>query len=160
MQKLSDILPIILKSHNLCLGSEDKKLHTIWSGVVGPTVAAQTCPEKIKSNTLHVFVSTSVWKHQLHFLKDEILKKWNRLPNQTAITDIRFSIGPIGESLKRKHPATPIHVETSRLRDQDKRFIEDSLQKIDDPELKDTLKRLMVREISRRRRLLIPPQDR
>ncbi|MGD0276216.1 MAG: DciA family protein [Syntrophales bacterium] len=154
MQKLSDIFPIILKNHNLCLGLEDKKLHTIWNSVVGPTVAAQTCPEKIKGNTLCVFVSTSVWKHQLHFLKDEILKKWNRLPNQTAIADIRFSIGPIGKSLKHQHPATPIHVEISRLRDQDKRFIEDSLQKITDPELKETLKRLMVREISRRRRLL------
>lgn len=154
MQKLEDILPKILKHHNLSFGREDKKLHTTWNSVVGPIVAAQTYPEKIKDNTLYVFVSTSVWKHQLHFLKDEILKKWNHLPGQAAIADIRFFIGPIGDLLKRKHPATPIHVEISRLRDEDKKFIDDSLQKIVDSELKDTLKRLMVREISRRRRLL------
>lgn len=153
IQKLSDILPIILKNHNLCLEREDKKLRTIWDGVVGSNVAAQTCPEKIRGNTLYVFVSASVWKHQLHFLKDEILKKWNRLPGQMVISDIRFTIGPVRESLKRERLTTPIHVETSRLRDQDKKFIEDSLRKIADPELRDSLKRLMVREISRRRRL-------
>jgi predicted nucleic acid-binding Zn ribbon protein len=153
MQKLEDILPKILKNQNVFLGQEEKRLRLHWIGVVGHVVAAQTSPEKITGNILHVNVSTTVWKHQLLYLKNEILEKWNRRPGYSPLTDIRFSIGSVSSLGKPGHLAVPIHVETSRLHDQDKKFIENSLRSVSDPELKDGLKNLMIREISRRRRL-------
>jgi hypothetical protein len=67
---------------------EEKRLLSLWNRAVGPQIAAQTRPRYIKGKTLFVDVTTSVWMHQLHFLKADIIRQCNSLAQKAAIRNI------------------------------------------------------------------------
>jgi predicted nucleic acid-binding Zn ribbon protein len=69
-----------------------------WAGVVGDAVAANTRPQAIKGRILLVYVSSSVWVHQLQFLRAEMIANINQFLDSERIGDIKFKIGPTGSS--------------------------------------------------------------
>lgn len=150
-QPLSDILQFVLKKQKIPVHFEDKTLRRIWNQAVGPQVSAQTAPMHVKRGALYVKVATSVWMHQLVFLKDEIIVKFNEISNRDPISAIHFSIGEV--SAKPRRPAAdampPISFDALKPRDQ--QTIRDSLAAIADPELKAVFERVMTKEIGRRR---------
>ena len=78
-QRLGNILQDILKKHNITIDPEEQHLLELWHKAVGPQISAHTRTDKLKRNTLSVKVSSSVWMHQLHLLKSEIIEKINIL---------------------------------------------------------------------------------
>lgn len=146
---LGEILGKILKKRNIPHASTDRLLLNIWRGAVGPQIAAQTHPDRLKRGTLFVRVSAPVWLHQLQFLKEEILRKISELSGNADVKTLFFSIGdiPSPRSGGGEPPASPL----SPLPDRDRRMIRESLATVHDPELREILQRVMTREISRRR---------
>jgi predicted nucleic acid-binding Zn ribbon protein len=62
---------------------------------VGPPIADNAQPFAVKGSLLLVHVSSSVWMHQLRFLKTELLEKLNQGLGNQRIADIKFKIGPL-----------------------------------------------------------------
>ena len=151
LQRLDDILQTTLKRRKIFLDLEDKRLLPIWNKAVGLQIAAQTRPGKLKGETLFVKVSSSVWMQQLHFLKEEIIEKINQSLGKAVIKNIYFFLGEIPlPSLKgeeRMSFPSLSHV----LKDRDRRLIEKSTASIPDQELREIMKRVMTKEIIRRR---------
>ncbi len=133
--------------------TEDQGLRKAWLDAVGPKIAAYTRPDALRRNVLFVKVANSVWMQQLHFLKQDILAKINRANAQNPIRNIFFSLDETAA------PATEIPSpqssapDTSALGSHDRDVIEKSVVSIADTELRDILKRVMTREIARRRRI-------
>ncbi len=150
-QKLGDILQHILKKQKIPVHFEDQTLRHIWNRAVGPQISAQTSPEHIKRGALRVKVATSVWMHQLQFMKEEILRKFNQYSGRDPIATIHFSLGEMPPIPQTKHQAPADPVPADILKPRDKRIIKESLVAIVDQELKDILERVMTKEISRRR---------
>lgn len=146
MQHVGDILEVILKKRHIAVPIEDQKLQALWRKVVGPKIAAQTLPERIRRKVLFVQVSSPPWLHQLQFLKDDIVTKFNDLSGTDAITSVRFSIGAIVIPTAKESA-----FRSEKLRDKDKRTIERCLAELPDPELKQILRQAMTREMTRRR---------
>ena len=124
---------------------EESALFNLWSKAVGPQIAQQTHPDRLHSGTLFVSTASSVWVLQLHFMKKEIQQKLNQLAGKTVVRDIHFTVGY--QPSKGKCDATMI------LNDRDRRMIDESTEKLPDPELASIVKRVMEKEISRRRSL-------
>lgn len=61
-----------------------------WAEVVGPVVAAQTCPLNLYRGVLKVATSSAAWSQNLVFERQRILDKLNQVL-ALQITDIRFS---------------------------------------------------------------------
>ncbi|MDQ5984619.1 MAG: hypothetical protein CSYNP_00314 [Syntrophus sp. SKADARSKE-3] len=150
-QKLSDILQLALKKQKIPLHFEDQALRRLWDQAVGPQISAQTFPEHIKKGVLKVKVATSVWLHQLQFMKEEITAKFNELSGRDAITSIHFSIGLPPAPRKTKAPIPPLQLQTAPLKPRDQRIIKESLAVVGDEELRTILERVMTKEIGRRR---------
>lgn len=148
---LGEILQGILKKRNIPHGSTDRHLLDAWSRAVGPVIAAQTHPDRIKGGTLFVRVSAPVWLHQLQFMKSDILDRVSALSAEGKIKALFFTIGdipaPAPVALGQPPPALPL----SGLPEGDRRMMRESLATVRDPELQEILKRVMAREISRRR---------
>jgi predicted nucleic acid-binding Zn ribbon protein len=70
-------------------------LGRIWDAAVGAPICDNARPFAVKGSLLLVHVSSSVWLHQLRFLKAEILEKLNRGLAHGKITDIKFKIGAV-----------------------------------------------------------------
>ena len=71
------------------------ELHEVfdfWDEVVGPEIARQAQPIKLRGNTLVVEVADSVWMTQLQYLKITLLTKINDHLGHGRITDLRFKL--------------------------------------------------------------------
>lgn len=71
------------------------QLARIWRKTFGAPIADNAKPYAIKGSLLLVHVSSSVWMHQLQFLKNELLDRLNHALVEGRITDIKFKIGPV-----------------------------------------------------------------
>jgi len=148
--KMGDFLPKLLKSKKLAVDILDYRITDVWYRAVGPQISAQTIPVKFKNHTLYVNVSTPAWMQQLHFMKQEILNKVHAEWGNDEIQNIHFTIGNI--------PSVPLRPENHisdfnprLLKERDKRLIRENLSQVRDTELKAILKKVMTREIIKRR---------
>jgi hypothetical protein len=151
LEKLGDVLHQILKERNILLSSEKQHLQKVWSSAVGSQIAAQTCPDKLRKGSLFVKVSTSVWMQQLHFMKGEIIDKVNRQAGKVLIENILFSIGDVKRNPRMDHDQVIYSPKSDSLKERDRKLIEQSTSLVPDPELRDILKRVMTKDIIRRR---------
>jgi predicted nucleic acid-binding Zn ribbon protein len=148
--KMGDFLPKLLKSKKLAVDILDYRITDVWYRAVGPQISAQTIPVKFKNHTLYVNVSTPAWMQQLHFMKQEILDKVYAEWGNDEIRNIHFAIGNIPSGPMR--PKDHISDFNPRLlKERDKRLIRENLSQIRDTELKAILKKVMTREIIKRR---------
>ncbi len=92
---LRDILTQVLAT---CRRESDLHLVRIWEhwdAVVGRVVAENAQPAAFKGRRLIVHVTSSVWIHQLCFMKDDILHSLNKALGAPLLDEIKFKIGPL-----------------------------------------------------------------
>jgi len=153
LQRIDDILQKLLKIHKIPLRLEDRRLQDVWSQAVGPRIAAQTRADSIRRAVLFIKVANSAWMQQLHFMKEEIINKFNLLNNKEPVRDIFFSIGEIpAPAVSPKNQDLAVGG-ISALKARDKKMIESSLSTVADQELREILERTMTKEIIRRRKM-------
>ncbi len=92
---IGNILPDVIRT---CRRENDTAMTAvwdIWDHTVGATLAENTRPAAFKGRLLLVHVSSSVWLHQLQFMKSELIEKVNAACRKKLVEDITFKIGPI-----------------------------------------------------------------
>jgi len=96
-----------------------------------------------------VKTTSSVWVQQLHFMKEDIRRKMNELAGKTVVKEIHFTVGylPDLQQTGRSAGASPKIV----LKEGDKKMIAECTETLADRELAEIVKRVMKKEISRRR---------
>jgi hypothetical protein len=151
LQKLGDILQHVLKERNILLTSEKQRLQEFWLRAVGFQIGAQTSPDRLKNGSLFVKVSSPAWMQQLHFLREEIIDKINQQMGKEFIKNIFFSIGEVSPANRIHQDPLSFFPESFPLEGRDKKVIEQSISFISDQELKEILKRVMTKDILRRR---------
>jgi len=62
----------------------------VWEDVVGPRIAANAKPVAYRDSKLFVQVATTVWRHELCFMKEEVLRRLNTRLGERVIEDIVF----------------------------------------------------------------------
>lgn len=132
---------------------EDNAVFKLWPKAVGKQIAIQTQPDSLRSGTLFVKTTSSVWVQQLHFMKEEIRQKLNELAGKDAIKEIRFTVGHEISPVKQTIEEEIVAAKKSFLKDRDKKMIAECTASLADPELAAIFKRVMQIEISRRRRM-------
>lgn len=148
---IGDVLSTAFQKRGMAPLLRDNKPLKLWPQAVGPQIAAQTQPESLHSGTLFVRTTSSVWVHELHFMKEDILQKINELMGKPVVRDIHFKVG-FTPSLRKNNDGAQSS-RAAALSARDKRMIEESTDHLADRELAEILKRVMKKEISRRRRL-------
>jgi len=98
-----------------------------------------------------VKVSSPVWMQQLHFLKEEMIEKINRQMGDQTVKNIFFSIGEVLPSARTDQDPAVFYPESFPLKGRDKKKIEQSIASVSDQELKEILKRVMTKDLIRRR---------
>jgi hypothetical protein len=152
-QKIGDVLARVLKKTGIRLPVEDNRLKDVWNKTVGPMIAAQTCPAHVKGGTLFVKVATSIWMHQLQFLKEDILDKFRNQWLAEPVDHLHFSVGDVSAFPTAGKEKEFFHPTVSLLKKRDKLMIEESLEGVKDPELQSLLRKAMIKELIRRRYL-------
>ncbi len=147
MERLGDIVDRTVKRLPLSRRLEDYAVWTVWDETVGRAVARNARPEKLRDGTLFVRVRAPAWMQQLHYMRDIMLEKLNRRLGRAAITRIFFVLGEVtADAPPREESVNPVElpaVDTTRLPEQ-------ALNRIDDPELRNSLRGLLLNHLRKR----------
>lgn len=123
----------------------DRFLLESWERAVGPRIAGKARPYMVKERTLFVKVSSSVWMHQLQFLKGDILEKLNGLLGAgREMESLRFSIGTVEKKGPPPRPAAP-------LSDRERAWIDDQVSLLRDEDLREVLRKAMTTSLMSRK---------
>ena len=93
---IGSILPDVIRN---CRRENDTGMTVVWDvwdHAVGSAVAENTRPAAFKGRLLLVHVASSVWLHQLQFMKQALVTKINAACQKQLVEDITFKIGPLG----------------------------------------------------------------
>ena len=117
-----------------------------WPEVCGPTIAARTRALELKSGALYVVVPTAAWRHDLEFVKAELLERL-RAKTHMRIDDLRFAVGPLpplpevpAQKPVRTRTATPPSTAVIEA-------VEAATQSVADPKLREALLALGLRVV-------------
>lgn len=153
LEHLGGILKESLKKNRIAVILEDRKLRDLWDKAAGPQIAAQTRPESIKRGVLYIKVFSPVWLQELGYLREELLAKIVSSSGDTAVKNIHFSLGERAAAGRPARGMETIPLDLRYLRDRDRKMIQECLPAVADPELREIVRRTMIREITRRRML-------
>ncbi|MEE9911604.1 MAG: DUF721 domain-containing protein [Deltaproteobacteria bacterium] len=155
LQSIGEILFSALKKRGMAGKLEENALFQLWPKAVGAQIAAQTQPESLRTGTLFVKTTSSVWVQQLHFIKEDIRRKLNELAGKQAVKEIMFTAGynPAPRKTGRRAADSP----PMALRERDKKMIVECTETLADRELAEIVQRVMKKEISRRRSMEAKP---
>ena len=67
----------------------------VWAKAVGPPLARQTLPLRVKSGRLEVAVASAVWRNQLGFMKKDIVKRINKFVGADVVHELVLLNKPV-----------------------------------------------------------------
>jgi len=117
----------------------------VWDQAVGETVAQQAQPTFVRGGILFVKCSSSTWMQQLQFMKGTICKELNRLLGKEVVKEIRFQMGMIARPA---HGESPVDNQEVVLDDAERERIDEALRPLQDPEVKEIIRRIMIKGAS------------
>jgi len=144
MEKITDILDRSLKKvPRASRRLEDYAIWSIWNDTVGPTVARNAQPEKLRDGTLFVKVSAPTWMQQLQYMKELITEKLNERLQRSVVRKIFFVVGTLPSQKRVESAAPESPVDASHIP-------EAELSSLKDPGLEECLRKLIVAHLKRR----------
>jgi len=94
MTSLKDVIANLLKDDTLPFNPDDSRIWKLWEDVVGPAIASNAQPLRIKNRILKVRVSDPIWFQELKFMEGRIREKLNERLGREAVDKIEFGVGP------------------------------------------------------------------
>ncbi len=91
---LKDVISDLLAGGALPFNPDDARIWKVWDEVVGPAIAKNARPLRIKNRRLRIRVSDPIWFQELQFMGDDIRDRLNHRLARTAVDKIEFSVGP------------------------------------------------------------------
>ena len=90
MVHISGTLKKLIKKEGFENEINQQKAVDLWGEVVGQKIKENTEPIEVQFGVMIVKVKNSVWKQELQFQKDDIIKSLNKKLIKTMIKDLRF----------------------------------------------------------------------
>ena len=142
-QPIQLILEKTLKALEIDVPLKSYSIWGAWKEIVGDSVALQTQPRAIRNRILFIDVSHPTWMQQLQFFKPTLLEKINAFLREPYIQDIRFRLGKIPPPVQAPSKASVWQREN--LDERILKQIESIVQKIDDQEVRKSLRDVLIK---------------
>lgn len=94
MTTLKDVIADLLNSSALPFNPDDSRIWKVWDEVVGPAIARNAQPLRIRDRLLKVRVSDPIWYQELQFMEERIREMLNEKLGRNAVKKIEFGVGP------------------------------------------------------------------
>lgn len=90
VKKLNIVISEVIKEYGLEEKLKDMSVLNLWSEIVGERIALVSKATRIKNGKLTVSVDNPIWRNELIFLKQEIIRKINNKFKEEIVKDIIF----------------------------------------------------------------------
>ena len=90
MRPVAGLLPELYQALGIAQTAEGWRAVAEWPAVAGARIAGRTRAVAFKGGTLIVEVEGSAWRHELGFLKPELVRNLNRHLGAEVVSDLRL----------------------------------------------------------------------
>ena len=90
MEHIGGALKKLIKKEGLENEINQQKAIDLWGDVVGQKIRENTEPVEVQFGVMIIKVKNSVWKQELQFQKEDMIKSLNKKLTKTTIRDLRF----------------------------------------------------------------------
>ena len=152
---LGDLLDSVLGRFGIKSRLKENEVFGVWEDAVGEAVARNCQPKSITEGILVVETRNNVWMQELSMLRQGIMDNINKLMEWDAVREMRFRIGPVEDAAQGKPQRSGKKKPRLAAQKPDPKIeleMEKALAGIEDEELKDALRGLMIRGIKRPKR--------
>jgi len=125
---------------------EEYRVWLVWEACVGPQIASQARPLRLRDGVLEVRVSQPVWMQQLQLLKPQLLAKLNQRLDSAPLKDIYLKRGSLNPATAEEDVLPPLRWRQTTLDDEERTAIEAAAAGLHDDELRTRLQRLMEKQ--------------
>lgn len=144
--RISELLEEVLAAQGLPSVVWMVRISSGWPGIVGPILSGKSAPSKLKNGLLTVLVRDHSWAQELQFRKPILIRRIAEVLGEERVRDIRFETGPLPEAETAEAvPSEKSLSAGSPVADPE------GLSEIGDPEIRDILRSLSRKALSRRR---------
>jgi hypothetical protein len=142
----ADLVQQLLQQRGMEGKIEEYRAWQVWDQVVGPQIARRARPIRIREGVLEVRVDQPVWMQQLQLLKPRILARLNEALGKELLRDLFLRRGAIDQAPTTAAIEPPPAWLQIRLSAEETNAIEASLATIADPELRASLRAVLLRQ--------------
>lgn len=146
MKRIGSLISPLVKDLGIEGSVSLEDLRKEWPRLFGEPLSLHMQPSGLKDNELLVMVDSPAWLQQISFYKDEILSKLGNY----KVKSVRLRLGRL-IAQKQARPFYP-PVKTAPISSDDARFIDDTVSEMEDPDLRENIKKVMEKAFSRRLR--------
>ena len=90
IRKISDILNEFTQQGDMNKKLKENAIINYWPKMLGPVIASSTRKIFISNRILYVYIDSSVIRHELFMMRNELLEKLNEQVNDLLIDNIVF----------------------------------------------------------------------
>jgi hypothetical protein len=149
INRLSVTLVKMLKAQGLESRLQEYRIFGQWEKAVGKVIARHAQPCSLHGKKMTLVVDSPAWMQQLSLLKPEIVEKVNRRLGHSAIRDILLKLGEVAPRAGDALEDLPVRADLDR---DEREKIENALQDLHDPEIREAVRRVMEKDFLRRKR--------
>ena len=149
INRLAVTLAKMLKAQGLEGRLQEYRVFGQWEKAVGKVIARHAQPCSLRGKKMTLVVDSPAWMQQLSLLKPEIVDKVNRRLEHNAIRDIMLKLGEVAPRTEEVSEDLPVRADLDR---DEREKIENALQDLHDPEIKEAVRRVMEKDFLRRNR--------
>lgn len=144
MNRVGGLILPALKTWGIGEALRLEDIRKSWPKIVGGQISSHTSPVALKDSELVINVDSPVWLQQLSFLKDDLTRKLCAF----EVKSVRFRHGRIAVSGDNSSAAESALKARKILGSEAAGEIEEAVSGVKDPELRDSIRKLMERALS------------
>jgi len=97
IEKVDKTVEKLLDALGLATVAAQARLAGSWKEIVGPLLAAKTCPARLKGGVLTVCAVSSAWAQELSLSRAEVLERIGAVLGPGKVREVRVGVGPVSE---------------------------------------------------------------
>lgn len=87
---LKQAIDKLLQTYQITSKMDEISIQKEWEKLMSPAIVKRTKQISLKKDVLHVQIESSVLRHELTFIKQKIIKKFNKRLGKNLIKEILF----------------------------------------------------------------------
>ena len=152
-ERIDLLLDGLIREYGLDHKVLEAQVFAAWKEAVGALIARNTQPISLVNGKLTVYAAAHVWVNELQMLRGQVIPKINKAVNFPAVKTLEFSIKSIHASKspqsQRFHRPKRLKLETAELDAETLKRIDQTVESVEDLDLKARLKQLFIKQSQR-----------
>ena len=150
IEKVDRTVERLLDALGLATVAAQARLAASWKEIVGPLLAAKTCPARLKGGVLTICAVSPAWAQEMSLCRNEILGRIDAVLGAGKVREVRAVVGAVPEDARAAAPGSEAPPPEAGAGHPAPQPGPEGMDKVADPEMRRILSSLSRKAASRK----------